>query len=105
MLLKTGIPSAGHPVPVRGWHWGEEYWRRPTSVTPLGPTGPAGTVVGPFALYGRGRPPAGMTVPGVMKYERSAEKGPQEVGGPPAKLRTLAGFAVARLAIALQVSA
>ncbi len=33
MLLKTAVPSAGQPVPEYGLQLGDEYGRKPTSVT------------------------------------------------------------------------
>src|SRR5580704_17992791 len=105
MLLKTATPSLGQPTPVKGWQFGDEYFRSPTSVTPLGPTDvPAGMHVLPVALYGKVRPLhevggvpggavyAGMTVPGWMKYSESDPNGPHDVGVPPragGALRTL----------------
>jgi len=42
MLLNTGTPSGGQPVPVVGWQIGEEYGRRPTRVI-AGDDGPPAT--------------------------------------------------------------
>src|SRR5271156_1558768 len=103
MLLNTGTPSAGHPVPLAGWQFGEENGRVPTSVIPAGPTVPAGPQVGfPPGVppYGSTNPvqlidgtwkgsggnadiPWGITVPPGMKYSVSALNGPQVVGTPP----------------------
>src|ERR1700723_734616 len=38
ILLKTGTPSAGQPMPVKGWQFGDENGRVPTSVIPFGAT-------------------------------------------------------------------
>ena len=78
MLLNTGTPSAGHPLPVNGWHSGEENGRKPTSVTPAGPSFvPAGIVSPPLpALYGSGNA-TGNTVPPGMVYVASEPNCPQ----------------------------
>src|ERR1700747_1671191 len=98
MLLKTGMPSAGHPVPVIGLQFGDEKGRVPTSVIPFGPTVPLKHVGLPpgVPLYGNTSPAqliegtlngwggsadkvgaAGITVPGGIKYELSSPNGPQ----------------------------
>src|SRR5579864_1046490 len=98
MLLKTGMPSAGHPVPVIGLQLGDEEGRVPTSVIPFGPTVPLKHVGLPpgVPLYGNTSPAqaidgtlngcsgsadrlgsAGITVPGGMKYKLSSPNGPQ----------------------------
>src|SRR5580658_5864005 len=119
MLLNTGTPSAGQPVPVVGWQLGDEKGRVPTSVIPGPAAGrvPAGMQVGlPPGVppYGSTKPehamdgtwngsggkldiPCGMTVPGGMKYSVSALNGPQVVCAPPGPVRTLFGLAAARL--------
>src|SRR5580658_8342645 len=71
MLLKVGIPSAGHPTPTgfgdpltisvctfSGWHSGDEYARRPTRSIPFPPTTvPPCTQFPPLpALYGSVKP-------------------------------------------------
>src|ERR1700678_2346032 len=61
MLLKTGTPSAGQPIPVKGWQFGDENGRVPTNVSPLGATVlntvPPGMQFPPGpALYGRTKP-------------------------------------------------
>src|ERR1700739_4455092 len=88
MLLKSGIPSAGQPAPVNGLQFGDEYGRRPTSVTWVGLVGvithPAGcdfpyghgmfVPFGPPGMYGIWKViPAGI----VREYALSDEKVPQ----------------------------
>src|SRR2546430_8824001 len=69
MLLNTGIPSIGQPAAVglRGSHWGEEYRRRPTSVTSFASVVFGGMTLGPFGPYGRCNPFGPVTDPaGIM---------------------------------------
>src|SRR6266567_8290700 len=81
MLLKTGMPSAGQPFPVIGSHCGEEYRRRPTSVTSFASVVFAGMTPGPFGPYGRCNPFGPVTDPAGIMNSLSEKYGPQ-VNGP-----------------------
>src|SRR5438046_9810076 len=79
MLLNTGIPSIGQPAAVglRGSHWGEEYRRRPTSVTSFASVVFGGMTLGPFGPYGRCNPFGPVTDPAGMMNSVSEKYGPQ----------------------------
>src|ERR1700735_5383267 len=103
MLLNTGTPSAGQPIPVKGWQFGEEKGLVPTSVIPFGATVlktvPPGMQFPPDpALYGSTSPVqvgagtlngcvggvkvgtttgAPLLYVGGIKYSASAPTGPQ----------------------------
>src|SRR5207244_7022019 len=83
MLLNTGIPSIGQPAAVglRGSHWGEEYRRRPTSVTSFASVVFGGMTLGPFGPYGRCNPFGPVTDPAGIMNSLSEKYGPQ-VNGP-----------------------
>src|SRR5215467_8234032 len=74
MLEKTGTPSEGHPLPVKGLHEGEEKRRKPTNVMGVG-LGPVTTACGPYGICNV--TPAGIS-PAAMENGLSAKNGPHE---------------------------
>src|SRR4030081_335914 len=54
MLVNTGVPSAGHPVPLRGSQFGEEYGRKPTRFIAVPPAAPVTVQAVVTRLMGHG---------------------------------------------------
>src|ERR1700730_5703821 len=89
MFVNIGVPSVGHPIPLSGSQFGEEYGRNPTRFIAVPPAAPVtvqavvtrlmghGTFGPPGvapAMYGRCNTlPAGS----VKEYWASSENGPQ----------------------------